>query len=89
MLWGRSWKSCECGCQTSACQRYAIVKINPQGIEPIVFLFRQVMEELRVRLPDFQPATVLDFGSGPGTAIWAATSVSGQSKSEGYHVPGL
>lgn len=34
------------------------------------------MEELRVRLPDFRPSRMLDFGAGPGTAIWAATSVS-------------
>jgi ribosomal protein RSM22 (predicted rRNA methylase) len=27
------------------------------------------------RRPDFQPATLLDIGAGPGTAMWAATAV--------------
>ncbi|KAJ1975426.1 37S ribosomal protein S22 [Dimargaris verticillata] len=31
-----------------------------------------VFQELRTRLPDFQPHSVLDFGTGPGTAMWAA-----------------
>ena len=35
----------------------------------------QVMEELRLRRPGFQPTRMLDFGAGPGTAIWAATQV--------------
>lgn len=29
----------------------------------------RVFNELRTRLPDFRPKTVLDFGTGPGTAI--------------------
>ena len=32
----------------------------------------RVLDELRLRLPDFAPASMLDFGAGPGTAIWAA-----------------
>ena len=35
----------------------------------------QVMEELRLRLPGFAPARMLDFGAGPGTATWAAVAV--------------
>ncbi len=35
-----------------------------------------VLQELRVRLPAFQPVSLLDFGAGPGTAIWAAQQVS-------------
>ena len=35
-----------------------------------------VLQELRMRLPAFQPASLLDFGAGPGTAIWAAQQVS-------------
>jgi ribosomal protein RSM22 (predicted rRNA methylase) len=34
-----------------------------------------VFEELRVRIPDFAPRTMLDLGSGPGTAAWAACEV--------------
>lgn len=30
-----------------------------------------IMNELSKRLPDFKPASMLDFGTGPGTAIWA------------------
>ncbi|GHA10459.1 hypothetical protein GCM10007989_00770 [Devosia pacifica] len=33
---------------------------------------RYVLEEIAELLPDFQPATVLDAASGPGTASWAA-----------------
>ena len=35
----------------------------------------KVFEELRLRLPELQPRRMLDFGSGPGTAIWAACQV--------------
>ncbi len=37
-------------------------------------LFR-VFDELHLHLPHFAPRTMLDFGSGPGTAIWAAREV--------------
>ncbi|KAK6099221.1 37S ribosomal protein S22 [Batrachochytrium dendrobatidis] len=32
------------------------------------FVFRDISR----RIPDFQPTSILDFGTGPGTAIWAA-----------------
>lgn len=35
----------------------------------------RVFDELHLHLPDFAPKTMLDFGSGPGTAIWAAREV--------------
>lgn len=35
----------------------------------------RIFRELSVRLPDFQPKTLLDFGAGPGTAAWAAQEV--------------
>ncbi|GHO89282.1 small ribosomal subunit Rsm22 family protein [Dictyobacter formicarum] len=31
------------------------------------------MMAVKTRVPDWQPATMLDIGSGPGTALWAAT----------------
>lgn len=50
--------------------------------ERLVYLFtrlpgtfsavEQVLEEVRKRSPEFSPRTVLDVGSGPGTASWAA-----------------
>lgn len=33
---------------------------------------QSVFREVRERRPAFQPATLLDFGGGPGTAAWAA-----------------
>ncbi|KAK9843454.1 hypothetical protein WJX81_003461 [Elliptochloris bilobata] len=35
----------------------------------------RVLDELRLRLPDFEPRSMLDFGAGPGTAIWAAREI--------------
>ena len=32
----------------------------------------RVFDELRQRLPDLAPRSMLDFGAGPGTAVWAA-----------------
>ncbi|KAF9312614.1 37S ribosomal protein S22 [Podila horticola] len=34
-----------------------------------------VLEEVNRRVPDLDPKTILDFGTGPGTAIWAANEV--------------
>ena len=36
----------------------------------------KVFEELRLRVPELQPRRMLDFGSGPGSAIWAACQAS-------------
>lgn len=35
-----------------------------------------VFEELAARLPGLRPRAMLDYGAGPGTAIWAAQEVS-------------
>ena len=35
----------------------------------------RVLRELRLALPHFRPGSMLDFGSGPGTVIWAAHQV--------------
>lgn len=35
----------------------------------------RVLKEVRRRLPDFSPARVLDFGAGPGSALWAMREV--------------
>ncbi|KAI9204581.1 mitochondrial small ribosomal subunit Rsm22-domain-containing protein [Polychytrium aggregatum] len=34
-----------------------------------------VLSELKKRLPDFEPRSVLDFGTGPGSALWATRYV--------------
>jgi len=33
------------------------------------------LNHVRERAPDFQPASLLDFGAGPGTASWAAAEI--------------
>ncbi|KAK3825535.1 MAG: mitochondrial small ribosomal subunit Rsm22-domain-containing protein [Benniella sp.] len=40
---------------------------------------KNVLEEVNQRVPDLQAKTLLDFGTGPGTAIWAANEVWGSS----------
>ena len=35
----------------------------------------KVLEEVSMRLPTFTPQSMLDYGAGPGTAIWATLEV--------------
>ncbi|KAM0682330.1 37S ribosomal protein S22 [Mitosporidium daphniae] len=51
---------------------YATVQ-SPLTYAPI---FR-VFSELTRRFPDWAPSSVLDFGCGPGTALWAAKAIWG------------
>lgn len=44
---------------------------------------KNVMTEISKRMSDFKPRTMLDFGTGPGTAIWAAKEVFGLEKCTG------
>ena len=37
-----------------------------------------MLEEVRRTRPDFKPSSLLDFGSGPGSVIWAAREVFGE-----------
>jgi len=39
----------------------------------------RIFDEVDRRLPDLRPKSVLDFGSGPGTALWSALDVWGDS----------
>ncbi|ONK81826.1 uncharacterized protein A4U43_C01F33260 [Asparagus officinalis] len=39
----------------------------------------RVLKEVRRRLPGFSPARVLDFGAGPGSALWAMREVWSRS----------
>eukprot|EP01132_Coremiostelium_polycephalum_P005616 gene5616-6988_t len=43
---------------------------------------KRVFHEISTRFPSFKPDSMLDFGSGPGTALWAAKDVWGQSISK-------
>ncbi|EFC50787.1 predicted protein [Naegleria gruberi] len=42
----------------------------------------RVFSEAVMRMPDFEPKTMLDFGTGPGTTIWAAHEAFGGSVKE-------
>ncbi|KAI8366658.1 mitochondrial small ribosomal subunit Rsm22-domain-containing protein [Radiomyces spectabilis] len=42
-----------------------------------------VLAEVAKRIPEFNPKTMLDFGTGPGTAIWAARELFNVEKFEG------
>lgn len=42
----------------------------------------RAFHEIQARLPDFQPQTLMDFGSGTGSVTWAAHSTWGQSLRE-------
>ncbi|XP_021567245.1 methyltransferase-like protein 17, mitochondrial isoform X3 [Carlito syrichta] len=42
----------------------------------------RAFHEIRARIPEFQPQTLMDFGSGTGSVTWAAHSTWGQSLHE-------
>ncbi|XP_006161499.1 methyltransferase-like protein 17, mitochondrial [Tupaia chinensis] len=42
----------------------------------------RAFHEIRTRVPEFQPQTLMDFGSGTGSVTWAAHSMWGQSLRE-------
>uniref|UniRef100_A0A673TJK3 Ribosome assembly protein METTL17, mitochondrial n=1 Tax=Suricata suricatta TaxID=37032 RepID=A0A673TJK3_SURSU len=42
----------------------------------------RAFHEIRARVPEFQPQTLLDFGSGTGSVTWAAHNTWGQSLRE-------
>uniref|UniRef100_V9KZ78 Methyltransferase-like protein 17, mitochondrial n=1 Tax=Callorhinchus milii TaxID=7868 RepID=V9KZ78_CALMI len=42
----------------------------------------RVLHEIKKRVPEFQPRTLLDFGSGTGTVTWASRLLWGDSLSE-------
>ncbi|CAM9164822.1 unnamed protein product [Phaeothamnion confervicola] len=46
---------------------------------PKYVILHRVLDEAREHLPDFSPRSMLDFGSGPGTAVLAAGEVWGPS----------
>ncbi|XP_036984522.2 methyltransferase-like protein 17, mitochondrial [Artibeus jamaicensis] len=42
----------------------------------------RAFHEIHARIPEFQPQTLMDFGSGTGSVTWAAHSIWGQSLRE-------
>ncbi|KAI8996926.1 mitochondrial small ribosomal subunit Rsm22-domain-containing protein [Pilobolus umbonatus] len=45
-----------------------------------------VLNEVSRRIPDLKPSSMLDFGTGPGTAIWAANEVFDIKKHVGIDI---
>ena len=39
------------------------------------FVYKRVLSEVKKRMPDFKPESVLDFGAGLGSGSWAANHV--------------
>ncbi|KAK5582422.1 hypothetical protein RB653_004007 [Dictyostelium firmibasis] len=39
----------------------------------------RVFSEINKRLPNFKPTSILDYGSGPGTVLWSADTIWGDS----------
>ena len=50
-------------------------------VGPIYGAVNRVLQELYYRLPQFNPTSMLDFGTGPGTAIWCDISPSFNARS--------
>ena len=40
-------------------------------------VYRRILHEISVRLPKFTPETVLDYGAGLGSGVWAAHDIFG------------
>lgn len=39
------------------------------------FVYKRIITEVKKRLPDFKPQTILDYGAGLGSGVWAAQHV--------------
>lgn len=53
---------------------------------PEYTVLHRIFMELKTREPDFQPRSLFDFGSGVGTATWAARTVWGDVIQEVFNV---
>lgn len=63
-------------------EKYNVDIVNYGARESLAYLLARmpnayaaceaVFAELERRMPEFAPRSILDFGTGPGTAIWAA-----------------
>jgi ribosomal protein RSM22 (predicted rRNA methylase) len=50
---------------------YAYIVTRMPSIFGVLF---EIFQEIAIRLPNHAPHSLIDFGSGPGTVLWAATS---------------
>ena len=45
---------------------------------PFTFaVYKRIFHELNMRMPNFKPKTMLDYGAGLGSGIWAAHTIFG------------
>ncbi|XP_062501572.1 methyltransferase-like protein 17, mitochondrial isoform X2 [Corticium candelabrum] len=63
-------------------ERYAAVLFAATRMPSCYAATRRVFHEIACREPAFKPQTLLDFGSGVGTTVWAAHSLWGGSIKE-------
>lgn len=40
-------------------------------------VYKNILNELKIRVPDFKPVSVLDYGAGLGSALWASLHMYG------------
>ncbi len=69
-------------------------ELGTKGVDPLAYLavrfpatfaaVTKVLEEVKRRMPSFAPRSLLDLGSGPGTAIFAASELYSFDKIIGY-----
>ena len=49
---------------------------------PFTFtVYKRIFHELNMRLPKFKPETILDYGAGLGSGVWAANTIFGDEGS--------
>ncbi|XP_069698787.1 ribosome assembly protein METTL17, mitochondrial isoform X2 [Periplaneta americana] len=74
-----SWKSIEY--DEHRALQYMVARFAPEFAA-----LRRIFMEMKTRQPDFKPRTMFDFGSGVGTATWAARSVWTECMQEHFNV---
>ena len=45
-------------------------------------VYKRVLHELSMRLPDFKPKSSLDYGAGLGSGVWATHAIYGDEGSK-------
>lgn len=53
-------------------QREATIGYLYRKMPYTYYVYKRIATEVQKRLPDFKPTTVLDFGAGLGSGVWAA-----------------
>ena len=45
-------------------------------------VYKRIFHELNMRMPNFKPKTILDYGAGLGSGVWAAHTIFGDDGSK-------